>query len=99
MGPDDVLGQVRVRERPVKLSSQEYKIMYCLAKHSDELVTRDQLVELVWKTDQGVSDETVDTALYRLRKKIKDRGEFIETRAGRGYVLHRAILFPKEHNT
>jgi DNA-binding response OmpR family regulator len=83
-------GEVRVQGQPVRLSAQEFDILNCLAMHAGQLVRREELIDAVWKTDQGVSDQVVDTAFYRLRRKIGDQGQYIETIPGQGFKLHRA---------
>ncbi len=89
---DKARGQVRVRGRTIRLSVQEFHIMCCLAEGSGQLVNRERLVQTVWRTEQGVTDQTVDTAIYRLRRKIEDHGQYLETVAGQGFILHRAVL-------
>lgn len=88
---DTTTGQVRVIGVPVRLSAQEFAIMDFLSERSGQLVHREELVERIWETDQGVSDQVIDTAFYRLRKKIGDQGQYIETIPGQGFCLHRAI--------
>ena len=84
--------QVLLRGRAVKISGQEYRIMRALAFTPGILVPRQHLIAVVWGAEEGVSDQTVDTAVYRLRKKLKDKGQYIETVAGQGFILHRAAL-------
>ena len=92
---DRLHNKVSVLGNPVRLSPQEMRIMICLAEHSEQVVDREILVEAVWNTIHGVSDQTVDTAFYRLRAKLNDQGQYIQTIPGRGFILHRAILMNK----
>ena len=85
-------GQVWRHCQPVKLSAQEGRIVQYLAQHLGQLVSREQLIDAVWQTEEGVSDQMVDTAFYRLRRKIDSQGKCIETVPGRGFVLKRAVL-------
>lgn len=89
---DETTGVVRLNGREIKLSRQEYKIMRCLAAKAEQLVSRDDLIDAAWEAMDGVTDQMIDTALYRLRKKLNDHGQYIETKTGRGFVLHRAVL-------
>jgi DNA-binding winged helix-turn-helix (wHTH) protein len=94
---NEKLGQVYVRGQAVMLSSQEYRIMLCLAGSAGKLVKREYLVAEVWGVGSGVSDEMVDTAFYRLRKKLHDSGQYLETnKPGHGFVLHRTVLHPRD---
>ncbi len=87
---DIAAGQVAVLGIPVRLSAQEFAILDFLAERAEQLVRREELVDRIWGTDQGVSDQMIDTAFYRLRKKIGDHGQYIETIPGQGFKLHRA---------
>ena len=84
-------GQVSVLGVPVRLSAQEFAILDFLSERGGQLVHREALVDRVWGTDQGVSDQVIDTAFYRLRKKIADQGQYIETVPGQGFKLNRAV--------
>ncbi len=89
---DDTVKIVRAGGAEIHLSSQEFKIMRCLASRADQLVERDDLVESAWDALDGVSDQTIDTAIYRLRKKLGDQGQYLETKTGQGFILRRAVL-------
>lgn len=81
-------GQVRLLGEPVKLSAQEFAILNILSSYAEQLVRREDLINSVWQTDQGVSDQVIDTAFYRLRRKLHDEGQYIETVPGQGFKLH-----------
>lgn len=56
--------------------------------HPNELVTRTQLLDVVWGWESGVGERVVDTRMVELRKAIGDdpsNPQFIETVAGEGY--------------
>jgi len=95
---DDVMGMVRLNGREIKLSVQEYRIMRCLAASVERLVSRDDLIEAAWGAVDGVTEQMIDTAIYRLRKKLNDQGQYIETKTGRGFILHRAVLLRSENH-
>lgn len=62
-----------------------------LSKRAGELVHREDLIDKVWEASQGVSDQVVDTAFYRLRKRIGDQGQYIETIPGQGFRLSHVV--------
>ena len=71
--------------KEVKLTSQQYALMACLWK--SKRATWAKVTRHVWGTDQ-VNPDTVDKAITRLNKKLKDSG--IPFRVGRvknGFVL------------
>jgi two-component system phosphate regulon response regulator PhoB len=49
------------------------------------VMTREHLLEQVWGSDIVVTTRTIDTHLKRLREKLGDTGELIETVRGVGY--------------
>jgi DNA-binding winged helix-turn-helix (wHTH) protein len=89
-------GEVRLLGAPIKLSAQEFAILDILSAHVDHLVSRGDLIDYVWKTDQGVGDQVIDTAFYRLRRRLHDKSQYIETIAGKGFKLHYARRIANE---
>jgi two-component system phosphate regulon response regulator PhoB len=47
--------------------------------------TRDVLLSDVWGIDADITTRTVDTHVKRLREKLGEAGEYIETVRGVGY--------------
>jgi hypothetical protein len=92
---DEQLRQVRLNGRPLQLSVQEYQIMRKLAEKAGTLVPREELIDAIWRTTEGVTDQTVDTAVYRLRKKLGNRSDLLRTIPGQGFILNGAILISK----
>ena len=84
--------QVFVAGRPIKLTRQEYLVMEMLSKHAGHLVGREALINAVWNTINGVSQQAVDTAMFRLRKKMKEHGHLIEAVPGQGYIMKSSRL-------
>ncbi|GAD89068.1 hypothetical protein VHA01S_014_00930 [Vibrio halioticoli NBRC 102217] len=75
----------------VRLGSNESRILMLLCEHPNEVVTRDQLHEYVWR-DQGfqVDDSSLTQAISTLRKMLKDSTkspQFVKTVPKRGYQL------------
>jgi len=64
-------------------------VFVCLARHANELVTRDQIFNAIWR-GQDVSDEPITRAIGELRRALKDsraNPSYIETIPKRGYRL------------
>ena len=70
----------------ISLTALEYGVMHYLVQHDGQVVTRDELLEHVWKTPIAGSNK-VDVLMTALRKKMGDRAESVETVAGHGYRL------------
>ncbi|KAA0231979.1 winged helix family transcriptional regulator, partial [bacterium] len=47
--------------------------------------SRDELLDRVWKGDYDVTDRTIDTHVQRLRKKLGEQADAIQTVWGVGY--------------
>jgi DNA-binding response OmpR family regulator len=75
--------------RRIELSAREFDLLRVLAEHAEEVLTRSQLLDLVWGIDRDVVPNTVETYVSFLRAKL-DSGEevkLIQTLRGAGYSL------------
>ncbi len=77
--------EVSVRDKPVNLTSTEFKLLVELASKRGRVQTRQSLLEKVWGYTYEGYDRTVDTHIRRLREKLGDMAERIETLRGFGY--------------
>lgn len=74
----------------VKLTRTEYALLELLAQHRGKPVARDFVHQRVWGVAEAPNSHTLDTHLWRLRKKIGDTGReprWIRNLPGIGYVL------------
>jgi two-component system phosphate regulon response regulator PhoB len=60
-----------------------------LADRRGRVQTRDQLLEDVWGYSSEVTTRTVDTHIKRLREKLGEVGNYIQTIRGVGYRFSR----------
>jgi len=58
--------------RPLELTPIEFDILHALMRHAGRVLSREQLIELVWGHDYYGDDRVVDVHIGRLRKKIED---------------------------
>lgn len=75
--------------RRVELSAREFDLLRVFAEHAEEVLTRSQLLDMVWGIDRDVIPNTVETYVSFLRAKL-DSGEpvkLIQTLRGAGYAL------------
>jgi two-component system, OmpR family, response regulator len=91
---DIEIGKLRIDTRasrvtfdgnPVKLTSQEYRLLAYLAHHRGKVVSRTELVEHLYDQDFDRDSNTIEVFIGRLRKKL-DAG-LIQTVRGLGYSL------------
>lgn len=73
----------------IPLTQNEYKILLCLFENKGRVVSREKLMERLWKTDSFVDENTLTVNINRLRKKLEAAGleDFIATRHGVGYII------------
>ena len=71
----------------IDLTPKEFDLLVLLVQNPGRAFARDYLLERVWGYDYAGFDRTVDTHILRLRKKLGDCGERIETVWGVGYRL------------
>ncbi len=77
--------EVRVADRPVPLTSMEFRLLEHLASRAGWVSTRAQIVEAIRGSDYYVTDRSVDVLVFGLRLKLGDHGALIETVRGVGY--------------
>src|SRR5437868_5096982 len=71
----------------IKADALVLRLLIALARNPDRLVTKDELVALVWE-GRAVADNVITVSMARLRKTLgHQRGEreFVATVYGRGY--------------
>lgn len=73
----------------ISFTKSERKIMKMLMENRTHIVSREELMEEIWNTDEYISDGTLTTLISRLRSKLKDEcGEnIIKTKKGQGYYI------------
>ncbi len=57
-------------EMDLNLTPSEFKILLLLVKHWDQVHSREQLIELIWKGKESVLERTVDAHISNLKKKL-----------------------------
>ncbi len=73
----------------LKLTPIEFKILWVLAQHLNAVRTREQLLKQVWENGgDEILDRTVDAHVKRLRSKLGEAREQLETVRGIGYRLY-----------
>ena len=86
--------QVWVNQQQVAppLSAQQFKLLWMLYEHQGQVISRSELVSIVWGEDQmaGVSDQALDALIRRLRDRLAaldPTHQFIDTVRGHGMRL------------
>jgi two-component system phosphate regulon response regulator PhoB len=77
--------RVSVKDKPIRLTSTEFKLLLELVSKRGRVQTRDHLLDKVWGYTYEGYARTVDTHIRRLREKLDPMGNYIETLRGVGY--------------
>ncbi|MDU1411399.1 MAG: response regulator transcription factor [Clostridium sp.] len=80
---------VTYNNESLELTKNDVKILSYLINNKGSIVSRDALMEHLWKADYFVDDSTLSVNITRLRKKLEEIGieNLIETRRGLGYII------------
>ena len=73
-----------------ELTRSENKIMSVLLSEKGNVVSREQLMQALWNTDEFVTDASLTVLISRLRNKLREVSgdrEIIHTRKGIGYYI------------
>ncbi|MCU0626731.1 MAG: response regulator transcription factor [Gemmatimonadaceae bacterium] len=71
----------------IDLTPTEYKLLVLLAERRGRVQARGHLLETVWDAAPDIQTRTVDMHIQRLRTKMGEAGELIETVRGFGYRM------------
>ena len=72
-----------------ELTKNELRILSILMHHRGKIVSRDEIMEELWQSEEFVDDNTLTVNVNRLRKKLDEIGvsNFIQTKRGQGYII------------
>ncbi|HSJ03449.1 MAG: response regulator transcription factor [Verrucomicrobium sp.] len=73
--------------QPMDLTLLEFKLLHLLASRKGEVVERDYILKEVWGYTEQVRTRTLDTHVKRLREKLGDYAEWLQTSRGFGYIF------------
>jgi TolB-like protein/Flp pilus assembly protein TadD len=94
-------GELFRQGRRLHLSGQPSRILGLLVRRPGEMVTREELRDLLWPGDTHVNfEQSLNAAMTRLRHVLGDSPEnprFIETMARRGYRFIAPASVPEHH--
>ncbi len=83
---DAARAEARLGDRDLKLDRHPLLLLQVLASRAGEAVTRAELLDQVWGTTYKGFEHSVDQAVHRIRRELKEPG-WIETVRGIGYKL------------
>jgi two-component system phosphate regulon response regulator PhoB len=77
--------RVWVDEEEITLTALEFRLLTTLIARRGRVQTRDALLADVWGVQPGLTTRTVDTHVRRLRKKLGEVADYVQTLRGVGY--------------
>ena len=87
---------VQYKNSDVHLTFSEFKLLEALFKAQGQVLTRDKLIDSIQGDDVSVTERTIDTHIFALRKKIGAWSKHIETVRGVGYRILIAVADSSE---
>lgn len=82
---DTVGREVRVEGKVVELTYTEFELLTYLMANAGVALSRDKILDSVWRYDYYGDARTVDTHIKKLRSKLGRQGDCIKTIRGIGY--------------
>ncbi len=80
--------ELRRAGQPMELTALEFKLLAAFVRNRGRVLSREQLLDLVWGHDTFVTDRVVDNHVVTLRKKIEpepSRPRYVLSVRGMGY--------------
>lgn len=80
---------VTFQNEKIALTKNEFRILHILMENRGKVVSREKLMEHLWKTDSFIDENTLTVNVGRLRKRLASVGleNLIETKFGVGYLI------------
>jgi DNA-binding response OmpR family regulator len=83
------VGTLQWNEEIQHVTYREYEILRLLSENVNSLVTRNLILNSIWKEVSYYTSRSLDLFIYHLRQKLKkDPSITISTVRGRGFVLN-----------
>jgi len=88
--------KITYKEQEIELKGKPFEVLTHLARHRDQIVSKEQLLDAIWEEPELVTPNVIEVAINQIRQKMdKPLGiTTIETVRRRGY----RFCFPKELN-
>lgn len=77
--------RVLVNQTVIPLAPKEYELLLLLVENRNRILSRTQILDLVWGADYEGYERTVDNHIKKLRIALGDAGEHIATAMKAGY--------------
>ncbi len=79
--------EATIKGAPIELTATEFRLLRLLMVRKGRVQTREHLLLNVWNYETEIETRTVDTHIRRLREKLGNQADLIETLRGVGYRM------------
>lgn len=79
--------KLTVKGESIDLTLLEFKLLHLLAVNESRVVEREVILREVWGYSENVRTRTLDTHIKRLREKLGEYADCVQTARGFGYVF------------
>jgi len=88
--------KITYKEKEIELKGKPFEVLTHLARHRDQIVSKEQLLDAIWEEPELVTPNVIEVAINQIRQKMDKPLSIttIETVRRRGY----RFCFPKEVN-
>ena len=82
-------GEASIAGQTVELTRNELRILHLFLKNPGRIISRNEIMNELWQSNEFVDDNTLTVNINRLRKKLAEIGgnEYLTTKRGQGYIL------------
>jgi len=79
--------EVSIHGSLINLTTIEFNILELLARNSNRVLTRDQIIDQIWTDKNQVTTRVIDVHVNYLRKKLNSSSRFVKSIRGVGYIF------------
>lgn len=85
VGAQKIVLKTDGKEKNLNLTANQFKVLFYFLRNEDRVISREELLREVWGEGVNVSDRTVDTHVYAIRRQLGTYGTAITSVHGQGY--------------
>jgi two-component system phosphate regulon response regulator PhoB len=84
--------KLTVNDESIPLTLLEFKLLHLLASKNGAVVERESILREVWGYSDLSRTRTLDTHMKRLREKLGDYSDWLQTSRGFGYLFKAPVV-------
>lgn len=81
--------KITYEKNSCELTKNELRIINLLMNNCGKIISREEIINELWQSDEFIDDNTLTVNINRLRKKLEEIGvvDFLITKRGQGYFI------------